>query len=77
MLNRVISREASVAEVAELMSVSNRHAWRSLATYRKEGTAAGGAHVNRGKRPSVAINAETQEQVIALAQGRYAGSNIH
>ena len=63
-----------MAEAAELMRVSERHAWRLLATYRKEG-AAGVAHGNRGRRPSTATSPETQEQVTALAKGRYAGFN--
>ena len=73
-LNGVIERKVSMAEAAELMRVSERHAWRLLATYRKEG-AAGVAHGNRGRRPSTATSPETQEQVTALAKGRYAGFN--
>ena len=63
-----------MAEAAELMRVSERHAWRLLAAYRKEG-AAGVAHGNRGRRPSTATSPETQERVTALAKGRYAGFN--
>ena len=33
------------------------------------------AHGNRGRRPSTATSPETQEQVTALAKGRYAGFN--
>ena len=73
-LNGVIERKVSMAEAAELMRVSERHAWRLLAAYRKEG-AAGVAHGNRGRRPSTATSPETQEQVTALAKGRYAGFN--
>ena len=46
-LNGVIERKVSMAKAAELMRVSERHAWRLLAAYRKEG-AAGVAHGNRG-----------------------------
>ena len=73
-LNGVIERKVSMAEAAELMRVSERHAWRLLATYRKEG-AAGVAHGNKSRRPSTATSLETQEQVTALAKGRYAGFN--
>ena len=73
-LNGVIERKVSMAEAAELMRVSERHAWRLLAAYGKEG-AAGVAHGNRGRRPSTATSPETQEQVTALAKGRYAGFN--
>ena len=45
-----------------------------LAAYRKEGAAAV-AHGNRGRRSSIATRPETQEKVIALAQGPYAGFN--
>ena len=65
-LNGVIEGKGSMAEAGELMRVSERHAWRLLATYRKEG-AAGVAHGNRGRRPSTATSPETQEQVTALA----------
>ena len=73
-LNGVLEREATVAEAAGLMGVSERHAWRLLAAYRKEGAAAV-AHGNRGRRSSIATRPETQEKVIALAQGPYAGFN--
>ena len=73
-LNGVIEGKVSMTEAAELMRVSERHAWRLLGTYRKEG-AAGVAHGNRGRRPSTATSPETQEQVRALAKGRYAGFN--
>ncbi len=73
-LHGVMEREGSVALAAGLMGVSERHAWRLLATYRKEG-AAGVAHGNRGRRPSTATSPQMQEQVLALAAGRYAGFN--
>ena len=62
-LNGVIERQVSMAEAAELMRVSERHAWRLLAAYRKEGVA-GVAHENRGRRPSTATSPETQERVL-------------
>ena len=67
-LNGVIERKVLMAEAAELMRVSERHAWRLLAAYRKEG-AAGVAHGNRGRRPSTATSPETQEQVTGASQG--------
>ena len=72
-LNGVIEREVAVAEAAKLMGVSERHAWRLLAGYRKEGAAAL-AHGNRGRRPPTTTSPQTKQQVLALAQGRYAAS---
>ena len=73
-LNGVIERAVSVAEAARLLGVSGRHAWRLLAAYRKEGAAAM-AHGNRGRKPSTATSPGTRAQVLALAEGRYAGFN--
>ena len=56
------------------MGVSERHAWRLLAAYRREG-AASVAHGNRGRKPSTATSPEMQEKVLALARGPYAGFN--
>ena len=47
-LNGVMERHFSMWEAARLMGVSERHGWRLLAGYRKEG-AAGLAHKNRGR----------------------------
>ena len=56
------------------MGVSERHGWRLLAAYRKEG-AAGLVHKNRGRKPSNATTAGIRDLVIALAQGRYKDIN--
>ena len=73
-LNRVLGGECIVAQAAELMGVSERHGWRLLAAYRKEGAAAL-AHGNRGRPPLHALPEETKERVWELAQGAYAGMN--
>ena len=36
-LNTVLERQLPVAQAAEILGVSERHAWRILADYRKEG----------------------------------------
>ena len=54
--------------------MSERHAWRLLAAYRKEGAAAL-AHGNRGRVPSNATPTATGQQVVAMAQERYSGIN--
>jgi transposase len=56
------------------MGVSERHGWRILAAYRKEGAAAL-AHGNRGRTPINAIPLALCQQVVALAKERYYGVN--
>ena len=50
-LNGVIEGKVSVVQSAKLMGVSERHTWRLLAAYRKEGAVAV-AHGNRGRKPA-------------------------
>ena len=73
-LNGVLEGEVTVGFAAGLMGVSERHAWRLLAAYRKEGAAAM-AHGNRGRRPSTATSPETMQTVRELAEGLYRGFN--
>ena len=63
-----------VAEAACVLGLSERHAWRILAAYRREGVAAL-AHGNRGRRPANTTSEETRQQVITLARTHYAGIN--
>ena len=65
-LNGVMERRWSMAEATQLMGVSERHGWRLLAAYRKEGAAAL-AHKNRGRIPFNSTPMETQQQVVYLA----------
>ena len=73
-LNAVKAGEVTVEQAAGLMEVSERHTWRLLAAYGKEGAAAI-AHGNRGRRPSTTTDADTQQRVRELAKGLYAGFN--
>jgi len=73
-MNAVLERQWSVAEAAPLLGVSERHTWRLLAAYRKEGAAAL-AHRNRNRLPPNATPVAVQTQVIALARDRYKGVN--
>lgn len=75
-LNRVERRELTGKEAATLAGLSVRHVRRLLAAYRKEGVAAL-AHGNRGRPPVHTVAEETRRQVVALAQGPYAGCNHH
>lgn len=69
-LNRVLEGKLKVWEVALPMGVSERHAWRLLATYRAEG-AAGLAHGNRGRAPVRKTPLGVENEVAELAGGRY------
>ena len=68
-LNGVLEGHWFVREATEVLGVSERHAWRLLAAYRKEGATAL-AHGNRGRVPSNATPAATGQQVVAIAQER-------
>lgn len=73
-LNRVLQGQCSVVQAVGLLALSERHVWRLLAAYRKEGAAAL-AHGNRGRKSARAVREETKERVRELAQGTYAGLN--
>ena len=73
-LNGVMEGKVTVAEASGLMGVSQRHGWRLLAAYRKEGPAAV-AHGNRGRKPATTTCPRTQQKVMELAEGPYAGLN--
>ena len=73
-LNMVLCRQYRAFEAAQLMGLSERHTWRMLAAYRKEGAAAL-AHGNRHRRTHNAICPLIRQEVIDLAQGRYQGVN--
>ena len=73
-LNGVLEGKVAVADAAGLMEVSERHTWRLLAAYRKEGAAAV-AHGNRGRKPATTTCPATQQRVMELAKGVYAGFN--
>ena len=73
-LNGVLEYHLPIAQASEVMGVSERHAKRLLAAYRKEGAAAM-AHGNRGRKPSNAVPKTVADAVIRLASDRYAGAN--
>ncbi len=73
-LNRLVAQRIATHEAATILGLSERHAWRMLAAYRKEGAAAL-AHGNRGRRPRNAVAEETRQRVITLARTRYEGFN--
>ena len=73
-LNGVLERHWPMREAAEIMGVSERHGWRILAAYRKEGAAAL-AHGNRGRTPVNATPLAIRQWVVAIAKERYSGVN--
>ena len=73
-LNTVLSKKCNAMEAAQLIGVSERHLWRLLAAYRKEGAAAL-IHGNRNQLPANATSPILKAQVIALASEEYHGVN--
>lgn len=73
-LNRVRERGLSVREASVLLGLGERHTWRILAAYRKDGAAAL-AHGNRGRPAPNAVRAEVRAAVVQLATTRYVGLN--
>ena len=73
-LNNVLEHRLPMDQAAELLGVTERHAWRILAAYRREGAAAL-AHGSRGRRPPNAVPDELAEAVVNLARTHYPGAN--
>ena len=73
-LNTVLEHQLPVCQAAEIMGVSDRHVWRMLAAYHKEGAAAL-AHGNRGRRPRNAVSDAEAAAVVQLASTTYGGAN--
>ena len=73
-LNFVLEYQVHIAEAAELLGVSQRHARRMLAAYRDRGAAAL-PHGNRGRRPHNATSPGEAAAVVRLATERYEGAN--
>ena len=73
-LNRVLEGQLRVNEAALVLGVSECHAWRILAAYRREGAVAVD-HGNRGRRPANATAEDVRQRVIELARTRYVGVN--
>ena len=62
------------SQAAEILGISERHAWRLLAAYRTRG-AASLEHGNRGRRPHNAVPADVASAVVRFASTRYPGAN--
>ena len=73
-LNSVMAGRLPVTQAAQLLGLSERHVWRMLAAYRREGAAAL-VHGNRGRRPSNATCEAAIADVLRLATTCYSGTN--
>ena len=73
-LDRVMAGDLQASQAAEILGVSERHAWRLLAAYRARGAAAL-EHGNRGRRPHNAVPADVASAVVRFATTRYPGAN--
>ena len=68
-MNSILEGRWSMREAMEVLGVSERHGWRLLAAYRKEGAVAL-AHRKRGRVPRNATPAVVRQQVVAMAEER-------
>ena len=73
-LEGVMAGDLRASQAAEILGVSERHAWRLLAAYRARGAAAL-EHGNRGRRPHNAVAAAAASAVVRFASTRYPGAN--
>jgi transposase len=73
-LERVDAGDLHIAQAAEILGVSERHAWRLLAAYRARGAAAL-EHGNHGRRPHNAVPDDVAAAVVRFATSRYPGAN--
>jgi transposase len=73
-LNRVLAGAWTRREAATVLGLSERQVRRLLGAYAACGPQAL-AHGNRGRRPAHTLPGAVRAQIVALAQGRYAGFN--
>ena len=66
MLNEVLEGKVNVSQASGLMGVSERHGWRLLAAYRKEGSSCCGSR-EQGEEASHTTHPATQQKVRELA----------
>ena len=66
-LNNALEHRLPMDQAAVLMGVTERHAWRILAAYRKEGAAAV-SHGHRRRKPPNAVSDELAAAVVNLTR---------
>jgi transposase len=72
--NLVLEKQITVKQASKILKLSERHTWRMLSTYKKEGAKAL-AHGNRTRLPWNAMSAEIKDRIKLLAQTDYVGLN--
>lgn len=70
----ILERRITGAQAAQSLGCSERHVWRLLARLRREGRRAL-VHGNRGRPSHRRLPAGTQQEILRLARGKYAGLN--
>ncbi len=73
-LRLVLERRITGAQAAQSLGCSERHVWRLLARLRRAGRRAL-VHGNRGRPSRRRLPAGTQQEILRLARGKYAGLN--
>ena len=73
-LNHVLAGQWTVAEAAAALALSERQVRRLLTAYEERGVEAL-PHGNRGRAPARTIPEAVRQEVVTLAQGKYAGFN--
>ncbi len=73
-LRLVLDRRITGARAAASLGLSERHVWRLLSRLQAHGQRAL-VHGNRGRPSGRRLPAATQQEILTLAQGRYAGLN--
>ena len=73
-LDRMMAGDLRASQAAEILGISERHAWRLIAAYRARG-AASLEHGNRGRRPHNAVAADVASALVRFASTRYPGAN--
>jgi len=73
-LQKIVDRQMTASQAAELLGLSLRHVRRLVAKYRQEG-APGIAHGNRGRAPSNQIKEEVRSKILELAENQYRDYN--
>jgi hypothetical protein len=73
-LNLVLKKEITVGKASQVLKLSERHTWRILSAYKREGAQAI-AHGNRGRAPWNATTKETIDRIKQLAKTVYVGLN--
>lgn len=73
-LTRVLKRELTMAEAAEVVELSERQLWRLRAAFERDGPA-GLVHGNRGRPSPARLDRSIRDRILELRQTRYGDVN--